>query len=174
MRASEIILPEGDKLRKLTSRFEAKINKDGPIHPSKPEFGKCWNWTACKTKAGYGQINLAGLAFYAHRVSWLMAGNKITEGRELLHSCDNPACVNPQHLSENTHHANMLDAKAKGRTTQGTKNSQVKLTESQVYEIRALCVEGKIFKNKIAEMYGVTDMVVGMIHRRQRWAHLPD
>lgn len=62
----------------------------------------------------------------------------------------------------------------KGRAKRGVDNNQSKLTEAQVREIRAHCVEAKISKRKLAAMYGVTDMVIGMIHRRQRWGHLKD
>ena len=80
----------------------------------------CWEWTGGKNRAGYGQINIAGKHCQAHRVSFEMAnGVKLPRGRKtgiiICHSCDNPGCVNPEHLWLGTHYHNSQDAIRKGR-----------------------------------------------------------
>jgi len=75
----------------------------------------CWEWTGSKNNHGYGRINVNRYPAYAHRVAYeLVTGEDIT-GLELLHSCDNPGCVNPDHLTPGTHKENMRDMTAKGR-----------------------------------------------------------
>jgi hypothetical protein len=83
-------------------RFWAKVNKDGPIHPT---HGKCWLWTAGTLPAGYGRFagNLA------HRYSWRLHVGPIPAGMSILHKCDTPSCVNPRHLFLGTQQDNLAD-----------------------------------------------------------------
>lgn len=76
----------------------------------------CWNYKGCKTYNGYGRIRVDGKHWMAHRYA-LSAhlGRPIAEGMVVMHKCDNPACVNPEHLAEGTQKENMQDCKAKGR-----------------------------------------------------------
>ncbi len=84
----------------------------------------CWLWTACrqsfqgKTKRpGYGKIGDGSSSRYAHRVSWELHYGPIPEGKDVLHDCDNPGCVRPDHLFLGDQPANMRDAWKKGRLT---------------------------------------------------------
>jgi hypothetical protein len=84
--------------------------------------GDCWNWTSTRLPAGYGMFWRAGKYQLAHRVSY-----EITTGAHpgtfmVLHSCDNPSCVRPDHLSLGTQKANMEDKVAKGRAATGDKH----------------------------------------------------
>lgn len=74
----------------------------------------CWIWTAGKNKKGYGQIKVSGKQEGAHRLSFtLYKGDP--SGMIVCHSCDNPSCVNPQHLWLGTPKDNMQDKERKGR-----------------------------------------------------------
>ena len=76
----------------------------------------CWNFKGCKTYNGYGRIRIDGVHWMAHRYSLSChLGRPIADGMVVMHLCDNPACVNPEHLKEGTQKENMEDCKAKGR-----------------------------------------------------------
>lgn len=91
----------------LEERFWTKARVGGP--------DECWEWTA-SLKNGYGQINVDGSIKYAHRISWLLkVGPLPQKGKELLHSCDNRKCINPNHLRIGTRKENILDMRMKGR-----------------------------------------------------------
>lgn len=100
----------------LPTRFWAKVNKDGPVHPV---LGTpCWLWTASFGTAGYGQIGVGGAVgrpIGAHRVSWELHNGPIPDGMCALHKCDVKACVNPEHLFTGTLIDNVADMMEKGR-----------------------------------------------------------
>ena len=73
----------------------------------------CWNWTAAKDSKGYGRFWFKGVMRLAHHISWFLMHGE-SKQLYLMHSCDNPSCVNPQHLSPATHKENMQDLAAKG------------------------------------------------------------
>ena len=88
----------------LNKRFWAKVNKSGG----------CWIWTAQNVN-GYGRIRINKKLILAHRFVWEMVNGLIPKDLDVLHSCDNPSCVNPKHLWVGTHQDNMDDRDKKGR-----------------------------------------------------------
>ena len=79
-----------------------------------PESG-CWLWTGCVKAHGYGVIFIKNKTQYAHRVSWELHRGPIPDGLFVLHHCDVPSCVNPEHLFTGTQKDNIQDAAKKGR-----------------------------------------------------------
>jgi len=127
---------------------------------------QCWPWLASRRKArpgqlGYGQVHINGRTLTAHRIAYMMATGRDPGDCKIMHSCDNPLCCNPHHLSEGTHQDNMDDMTAKGR--QGKK-----LTAEIALEIRK--AEGTGTQREIADRYGVTHRTVGQIWNCQTWS----
>lgn len=99
----------------ITERFWPRVNKAGPIHAV---LGTpCWLWTGAPDNRGYGRLSttLGGSVLKAHRLSWEIANGAIPEGLCVLHRCDNPPCVNPEHLFLGTRPDNARDMADKGR-----------------------------------------------------------
>jgi len=91
----------------VANRFWNKVQKIGS--------GGCWRWTGAQHPFGYGQIRLGSKKLkFAHRLVLELMGCNVN-GKEVMHTCDNPWCVNPEHLAVGTHRMNMEDAAAKGR-----------------------------------------------------------
>lgn len=82
----------------------------------------CWLWTGALTKAGYGRAWEGKKAWKAHRLSWTLHTGEILKGLGVLHHCDNPPCVNPDHLFLGDHTVNMKDKFDKGRNCYGDSN----------------------------------------------------
>jgi hypothetical protein len=75
----------------------------------------CWEWVRGRTRQGYGKLNRNGKRWAAHRFIWTFVNGPIPNGIHVLHKCDNPPCINPDHLWLGTHTDNMRDKVRKGR-----------------------------------------------------------
>lgn len=133
----------------------------------------CWLWAGHRDPNGYGRLNVGGKPLLAHRISWELHHGPITPAEHILHRCDNPSCVRPEHLFKGDHALNMADKMAKRRhrygVRRGTANEHAKLTEAQVIEIRASTEASE----KVGPRYGVSGRQVRDIRIRKAWKHIP-
>lgn len=153
----------------LTERFWSKVNKDAP--------GGCWEWTANKNNKGYGMFSVSSYVGkqLAHRLSYEAAFGRIPNGGLVLHSCDNPRCVNPKHLRIGTHKENVADMdERKRRVTNspyGEDNWNSILTADQVIQMRRDYILG-VPKGQIAEANGINKASLADVIRGKSWKHL--
>ena len=107
----------------------------------------------------------------AHRISWMLRFGDIPEGICVCHACDNPSCVNYEHLFIGSHTDNMRDMQAKKRAadTSRERNGRTKLSGEEVSEIRKLYATGKFRQQDLAEIYGVNQTNIGFIVRQETW-----
>lgn len=167
-------------------RFWSKVDRNGPIPVHNPEIGNCWQWTGTVCHDGYGVFAVRHhIQRRSHRIAFA-----VTRGSEatklVLHHCDNPLCVRPDHLRDGTVKQNSEDAKKRGRLATGDRNGtrkfperlkrgadnwQSKLTDAQVIEIRtryATCTIGQV---ALGKEFGVTHTLIGIIVRGEGWKH---
>lgn len=152
---------------KTAARFWSRVNKDGPT--MRPELGPCWEWIAGKGRDGYGSIRSKGKSVGAHRVSWEIHNGPILGGLLVCHKCDNPPCVNPDHLFLGTQRDNAKDSVAKGRWS-----GNIILNEQQVREIRRRYNPKTTSYAKLGAEYGVGYGAVNHIIHRRTWSNLLD
>ncbi len=124
----------------------------------------CWLWTG-PTSNGYGRVRIGGRqTVQATHVAYVVAHGPIPPGLRVLHHCDTPLCVRPEHLFVGTQSDNLTDAAIKGRI-------RTKLTASDVRVIRTRLASGELHRH-IAEAFGVASSTIGYIKRGEHWRHL--
>jgi len=133
----------------------------------------CWPWKGFIARNGYGYVSFHRKDMLGHRVSYIVNRGPIPEGMHVCHRCDNPACVNPNHLFLGTHQDNMDDKVRKGRQPRGERNGGVKLSDAQVARIKVELAERTESNNKIARRYGVGRKAIDFIESGRNWAHIP-
>lgn len=131
---------------------------------------KCWEWIGDIGIGGYGRIWYKGKTNFAHRVSYLKHIGKIPKGTLVCHTCDNPKCVNPDHLFLGTEQNNYDDMVSKGRRKK-VPNSKKRLTEYQVICIRKLLDTGELLKN-IAVKFSVSIQTISSIKNNRTWKNI--
>ncbi len=141
-------------------RFWSKVQKTG----------HCWLWTASRNYNGYGNFSLDGKTFLAHRIAFFLSNGISLSELFVCHKCDNPACVNPEHLFLGTQRDNMQDSLKKGRKPSypGSKNGRAKLTETEVNEIRRLHLEGYT-STPLIRKFGVCKSQINNIVAGSQW-----
>ena len=140
----------------------------------------CWCWMGTRNDRGYGVIGNGtrkkGVS-KAHRVSYeLFHFTKLEKDKCVCHACDNPACVNPQHLFVGTQADNVADMIAKGRNVlppvrKGKKSNSAKLNNKKIRQIRKLARDG-FLSRKIAREFEVSKTTIFQIVKRKSWRHV--
>lgn len=155
-------------------RFWLKVDKSG----------ECWVWQGAinYARGGYGSFWVGQKCYRAHRVAYELTYADPGD-LDVLHSCDNPACVRPEHLHLGTHQDNMQERDERGRTAQGDRHwafnkpgvhegeshPLAKLTAEQVESIRREYRAGGITQQQLGKRYGVSQQAIGHIVSGFRW-----
>lgn len=170
----------GDKLCMNPRHLEAIRPGPDPILPSLRFWSKvqkgsgCWEWTGSTTLKGYGQLHLGGGGSHvaAHRFSWTLAHGPIPSGMIIMHICDNPPCVRPDHLKLGTIAENQADMARKGRAGQrGERSPVAKLNDDAVRDIRRAAACGTPVA-ELARRYGVARSLIRGVRNGTRWSHV--
>lgn len=131
----------------------------------------CWNWVG-PTRKGYGSIWVDGKNVRVHRASWVLKFGEIPSGLLVLHKCDNPSCVNPDHLYIGTQKDNMKDKvdrnRCAHRDNKGEHSGRAVLTNEMILAIRS---DTRMNKD-IADSYSVDKSTISDIKRRKSWKHI--
>lgn len=131
----------------------------------------CFLWLMGEVR-GYGKFQVEKRTYLAHRVAYTLAKGEIPPGVYVLHSCDNRACVNPDHLSLGDQKQNMKEMDLRGRRNQwspsGERNPRAKLLQADVDQIRLRLLSGEGFRS-IATKYGMSVLAIKRIKTRETW-----
>jgi len=182
------------KRQPLDIRFWEKVDKNGPVPYHCPELGRCWIWTAAQfgTK-GYGAFKVGvGKQRRAHRVAWELVHGPVTEGKDILHRCDNRLCVRADHLFEGTPLINSHDMikKGRGKPARGERHGAnthpekrfhgsrgggaPKLLDAQVRAIRVCYPFGNVSLQALATEYGVSVCCIQSVLARKTYRYVID
>jgi len=124
---------------------------------------ECWNWSGCLTAAGYGQLRIDGVTIYTHRLAYEEFVGAIPGELHVLHTCDNPKCINPKHLFIGDALANHADCIMKGRKPSG----DTWLESEDVDSIRDR-YKGGATQQELADMFGVSQPYICRIVNLER------
>lgn len=143
------------------------------LHKYIEDENGCWVWQAGLTPKGYGTMRWSGSNHMAHRLSWMHHNGPIPNGLFVLHHCDNPPCINPEHLWLGTHNDNAQDRVAKERSFigAGSDNKHAILNEIQVLEIRKSLKAG-VTCAELATKYMVSWPTIKLIKIGKTWSHI--
>lgn len=128
--------------------FWLHVDKNGP--------NGCWLWTRYRQRQGYGWVCVQQKYYLAHRLAWEFVNGPVPEGLFVLHKCDNPPCVNPDHMFLGDHQANCDDKIRKGRMAVGEMTKRTVLNAEKVKRIRVLRKRGLSY-TRIGELVGCSD-----------------
>lgn len=133
----------------------------------------CKEWLLGKRSGGYGSVRWDGTHFSVHRLVYNLAHpDEDITNLFIRHRCDNPSCINPEHLESGTPQDNTDDMISKERNAKGSKHGRSKLTEGQILQIRHLYSFGNITYKELGRIYNIDFSTVGKIIKKRRWSHV--
>ena len=139
------------------------------------QVGLCIEWIAGCGVDGYGKFSICHKTYRAHRIAYFLYYG--VDPKELvLHHCDNPICVNPQHLFVGTQKDNIHDMDTKGRGNRvkliGEESGRAILSEEDVVQIRQIKILTRELARQLATHYGVSESCIDHAWRGRTWKHL--
>ena len=134
---------------------------------------ECWNWSGSKDSSGYGKLGTGKNILSAHRVAYTLYKGAIPAGLHVLHTCNNPACVNPAHLYAGTQKQNKQDSVRQNRhhKPKGSLNGSALLNEAAVLKIKEL-LANKVAVPLIAKQFAVCCGTIYNIKAGTAWSHV--
>jgi hypothetical protein len=132
---------------------------------TRDEKAGCLIWMGAKNSLGYGVVERGGINLYVHR---LVVG--AAPGDVVRHACDNPPCINPEHLQIGTQADNIADAVRRGRIARGNQLPQAKLSPEIAEAIRSEYAAGGVSQARLGKKYGVHQVRISQIVRGKSWA----
>lgn len=139
-------------------------------HSGSPNDDGCIEWGGALTRMGYPRFRRTGVDHLMHRYAWERVNGPIPDGLVVRHACDNPPCVNIEHLSIGTNADNTRDAIERDRLRKGQEHTNSRLTNAEALAIFKL--RGIETAKTIAAMYGVSHQTVYAIHSGRNWGWL--
>jgi hypothetical protein len=160
--------------RNKLSTSERFFQKIAPV-----DKNGCMLWIGNKYWDGYGKFHVReisnNISFWktvrAHRYAWELKNGPIPKGLYVCHKCDNPLCVNPDHMFLGTQKNNLEDMASKKRSTIGCRNPMSKLTDEDIRIIREMYKNGYT-QQSIANIYSLSRSNIGLIVTNQTWKHV--
>lgn len=149
----------------LENRFWGKVKK---------KKNGCWEWVGALNSDGYGVIDVNGKTKRVHRIIFLLVkGISLEPEQKVCHKCDNPVCVNPNHLFIGTQKDNMSDMLIKNRasnyfTKKGVEHPNSKFSSNDIKKIKQM--SKTLSQQKIAEQFGVVQQTISRIITGKRYA----
>ena len=131
----------------------------------------CWIWYGGRHTSGYGSFRIGRRTYHAHQASWIIHFDWPKNKLFVLHTCDNPLCVKPDHLYLGTAKDNARDAKERGRAGIGGRNGKAKITVWKMAEIKDLFREGWDHKS-LADKFCVSEMDIEEILLGKQWEEI--
>ena len=162
------------KQKKTIENFWSKVDKTPGHGPN----GDCWVWTDSKDRCGYGFASLSLIkgTNKAHRISFILTYGDFDRSLYVCHKCDNPHCVNPDHLFLGTQKANMQDRAEKGRgfIPSGSLCGSSVFTDEEVIKLRAVYSSGE-YENvqAMARFLGYNGQTLLAMLKGKTYSNLP-
>ena len=159
------ILPMPEILISDLMRFWSKVDRK--------RKNECWNWIGCKNKNenGYGLLSINNKMYRTHRLSYFIHYNEDPRESLICHICNNPPCVNPNHLFLGDYSKNIKQAYMDNRrSSKGILNTHSKLQESDIKEIKRM--QGTISGYEVAGIFCVIPSTIYKIWRGELWSHI--
>lgn len=166
----ESVMPRKYTPAESIAAFWSKVNRDGPTQPHMET--PCWVWNGSRATSGHGRAWSRGRLDGAHRVAFVLAFGTVSAGLQVLHRCDHPPCVRPDHLWLGDNAANVADREAKGRGQCGVKHWLAKLSDDGVRRIRERYATGAVTQKQIAAGLGVSRECIQAVLAGDAWKHV--